>query len=79
MDTYVAERPRTVAALTGAADRHEIDGRAGAASARRSDRADWRWVTDPADVDVPPPAHRRPYGSSVLVKALAWVSLQYRA
>jgi hypothetical protein len=81
MDTQVAERPQTVEAPTELVDRHDVDtGQPEAAAAQPPGGRDgWRWITDPADADVPPPAQPGPSDSGLLVKALAWVSLQYRA
>jgi hypothetical protein len=80
METYVAERPETISAPAALVDRSDI------ATAQRKPapapdprRDDWRWIPDPADVEVPTPARHGPWRSGLVIKALAWVSVQYRA
>jgi hypothetical protein len=79
MGTYVAERPQTISAPAELVDRSDVASeQQKSARARLPHREDWRWIPDPAEVEVPPNPHR-PWRGGLLVRALAWVSLQYRA
>lgn len=79
METYVAERPQTVDAAVEPLDRSgAVAEQPKAAEVPVPPRDEWRWIPDPADADLPP-VQRGDRGSSIVVRALAWVSLQYRA
>lgn len=73
MTTYVAERTKTVDVPAAQVDKGD-SGRDEPAVTRQHPRQDeWRWVTDPAEVDLPtPPA--KPSPSSALIMALAWAN-----
>ena len=78
MDTHRAERPQTLEASAVLVDGlDETSSERTAVAAQRSRQDEWRWIPDPAD--APPAAQHGPWRSGLLVQALAWVSVQYRA
>jgi hypothetical protein len=77
MDTRVAERPRTVIAPPALVDQSDVALEQSNAGERRLPQPDeWRWVPDPADVEVPPSAEHRTWQNSPFIRALAWASVQ---
>jgi hypothetical protein len=78
VDVSVAEQAR--AFEEPGAQEHPPDFRSesGPASEQLSRQHEWRWIPDPAEVDLPTPSPNPDAGpSNALIRALAWANLHY--
>ena len=76
MDTYLAERTYGVRRPDG---RTDLPATSAAVFGERLTWPDeWRWIPDPAEVDMPKPLPSGDTGiSGALIRALAWAGLHY--